>query len=46
MALGHFVRVLQGLDLSEGDRLVVEVFAARVQGLTKEIPNAEGQTKH
>jgi uncharacterized membrane protein len=43
MALQHFVRVLQGLDLSEADRQSVEAFAARVRGLTKELPDVEGQ---
>ena len=33
MALQHFMRVLQGLDLREGDQLAVEAFAARVQRL-------------
>jgi len=40
MALGHFARVLEGLDLSEGDREAVDTFAARVRGLTAEIPEA------
>jgi len=42
MALQHFVRVLQGLDLSESDGQVVEAFASQVRGLTKELPDAEG----
>jgi hypothetical protein len=44
MALGHFVRVIQGLDLSESDGQAVEAFASQVRGLTKELPDAEGQT--
>jgi uncharacterized membrane protein len=44
MALGHFVSVLQGLDLSEGDREAVARFASQVRGLTKQMPDAEGQT--
>jgi uncharacterized membrane protein len=39
-ALGHFVRVLEGLDLSEGDREAVDTFAARVRGLTTGMPEA------
>jgi uncharacterized membrane protein len=39
-ALQHWVRVLEGLDLSEGDREAVDTFAARVRGLTTEMPEA------
>jgi len=34
MALKRFARVLQGLDLTENDRLAVETFEARVRELT------------
>ena len=44
MALQHLVRVLQGLDLAQQDREVVNTFASQVRGLTKEMPDAEGQT--
>jgi uncharacterized membrane protein len=44
MALQHLVRVLQGLDLAQQDREVVNTFALQVRGLTKEMPDAEGQT--
>ncbi len=40
MALRHFVRVLEGLDLSAGDREAVDTFAARVRGLKTEMPGA------
>ena len=42
MALQHFVRVLQGLDLTERDKEAVEAFASQVRGHTKELPDAEG----
>ena len=38
--LQHFVRVLEGLDLSGGDREAVDTFAARVRGLKTEMPEA------
>jgi uncharacterized membrane protein len=38
--LGHFVRVLEGLDLGRGDREAVDTFAARVRGLTTHMPDA------
>jgi uncharacterized membrane protein len=38
--LGHFARVLEGLDLSGGDREAVDTFAARVRGLTTQMPEA------
>jgi uncharacterized membrane protein len=40
MALQHFVRVLQGLDLTERDQEAVDTFAARVRGLSKQLPDA------
>jgi uncharacterized membrane protein len=44
MALQHLVRVLRGLELSEVDQKAVDAFAAQVQGLTKEIPDAQGES--
>jgi hypothetical protein len=40
MALRHFARVLEGLDLSGRDRGAVDTFAARVRGLKTEMPGA------
>jgi uncharacterized membrane protein len=39
LALQHFVRVLEGLDLSEDDRDVVDALASRVRGLTVQLPD-------
>jgi nitrate reductase assembly molybdenum cofactor insertion protein NarJ len=41
MALQHFVRVLQGLDLSEADRQAVETFGSQVEGLTEQGKGSE-----
>ena len=35
-ALGHFVRVLEGLELGERDKKAVDTFALKVRGLTGE----------
>jgi uncharacterized membrane protein len=49
-ALQRFVRVLEGLDLSEADREAVATFGSQVRGLAREagfaqdMPGAEGQT--
>ncbi|MDH3676434.1 MAG: DUF2254 domain-containing protein [Anaerolineae bacterium] len=39
LALQHFVRVLERLDLSEDDRDVVDALASRVRGLTVQLPD-------
>lgn len=44
MALERFARILQGLDLTEGDQQAVETFAARVLGITRTMSDPEGQT--